>query len=152
SARGISLAATARRWSRCHSRARPRSSTWIRRRHSWVSRSRSKRHSRSEPGASAGGGEAAGGSLSGTAPKEGAHRNRTIALASPQREELGVDDVVGAGEPARAEPGRKASPRRGLRRCQHQHRSGNDKCRENPPHHVLLRVLPYLPVRFIWQK
>src|SRR5262245_43417185 len=99
--------------------------------------------------------EACGRSASGTAPQDDAHRSWAVAFALPQREELGVDDVVGASEPARAEPGRKASPRRGLRGRQHEQRSGNDKRRENPSHLVLLRVLgslPYLPVRFVWPK
>src|SRR5262249_27795740 len=101
------------------------------------------------------GAETVGRSASGTAPQDDAHRSRAVALALPQREELGVDDVVGASEPARAEPGRKASPRRGLRGRQRQQRSGNDKRRENPSHLVLLRVLGsliLLPVRFVWPK
>src|SRR5262245_64566850 len=90
------------------------------------------------PGAD--GAEAGGRSASGTAPQDDAHRSRAVALASPQREELGVDDVVGASESARAEPGRKASPRRGLGGRQHQQRTGNDQRRENPSHLVPLSL------------
>jgi cold shock protein len=79
-------------------------------------------------------------SAAGTAPHECADRQRAAALASPQREKLGVDDVVGAGVSAGAEPGREANPRRRLRRGKRKQRSGNGKSGESPSHLALLRL------------
>src|SRR2546430_16718578 len=47
----------------------------------------------------------------GTAPHNCADRQRAVALALPQREKLGVDDVIGLGISAGAESGRAAYPR-----------------------------------------
>src|SRR6516165_11166740 len=77
-------------------------------------------------------------SAAGTAPQEGADRHWAVALAAPQREEFGVDDVVAAGPSAGTEPSRKANPRRGLGRGRRQQGSGNDKRSESPSHLVLL--------------
>src|SRR5262249_22505936 len=78
-------------------------------------------------------------SAAGTAPQDGADRYRAVALAAPQREELGVDDVVAAGPSAGTEPSCKANPRRSLGRGQRQQGSGNDKRSESPSHLVLLK-------------
>ena len=80
-------------------------------------------------------------SPTGTAPHKRADWQRAAALASPQREELGVDDVIGAGVPARAKPGREANPRRRLRRCKRKQRSGNGKYGESPSHLAPLEAL-----------
>jgi hypothetical protein len=82
---------------------------------------------------------AARSSAAGTTPQEGADRHRAVALAAPQREEFGVDDVVAAGPSAGTEPGREANPCRGLGRGRRQQGSGNDKRSESPSHLVLLR-------------
>src|SRR5262249_46786827 len=50
----------------------------------------------------------------GTAPHKCADRQRAAALTLPQREKLGVDDVVGAGISAGAESDRTAYPRGGV--------------------------------------
>src|SRR6516162_4813197 len=50
----------------------------------------------------------------GTAPDKCADWQRAAALALPQSEKLGIDDVVGAGISAGAESGRAAFPRSGL--------------------------------------
>jgi hypothetical protein len=47
----------------------------------------------------------------GTAPHNCADRQRAVALALPQREKLGVDDVIGLDISAGAESGRAAYPR-----------------------------------------
>src|SRR5262249_20878473 len=60
-------------------------------------------------------------------------------------EELGVDDVVGAGGSARAEAGSKANPRRGLGRGDCQQGSGNDKRGESPSHLIPLRLKARCP-------
>jgi hypothetical protein len=73
-------------------------------------------------------------SAAGTAPHKCADRQRAAALASAQREELSVDDVVSAGVSAGAEPRGVANPRRGLRRCERQQRSGNGNRGECPSH------------------
>src|SRR5262245_702925 len=142
--RAISSVATVKRWSKCRSRARPRSSTSTRRRRSSASRPRSKAPSRNEfprrkPGGAITRPKRRRPSATGAAPQERANRHRAVALAAPQREELGVDDVVGAGISARAEPGGIANPRRGLGRGQRQQGSGNNKRSESPSHFVLLR-------------
>src|SRR6516165_9261391 len=139
-ARATSSAATARRWSKSRSRARPRWSTSTRRRRSSASKPQSRALSRDErPGARPGTDHQAVRSAAGTAPQEGTDRDRAVALAAPQREEFGVDDVVAAGPSAGTESGRKANPRRGLGRGHRQQGSGNDKRSESPSHLVLLR-------------
>src|SRR5262249_572595 len=50
----------------------------------------------------------------GTAPHKCADRQRAAALALPQREKFGVDNVVGAGISAGAESDRTAYPRSGV--------------------------------------